>query len=132
MDPLDAPNTSFMLKHDNYYYNVMPFSLKNIVATYQRLMDSVFSHQIGQNIKVYVDGMIEKTNEGNMHAKDLEDVLQSARKYNIRLNSAKCSFRVQAGKFIGLMLTKRCIEANPDKCQSDIDMRSPIIVKEMQ
>lgn len=45
MDPLDAPKITFMLNHDNYYYNVMPFGLKNIISTYQRLMDDVFAHQ---------------------------------------------------------------------------------------
>lgn len=35
MDPLDASKTSFMLNHDNYYYNVTPFSLKNVGVTYQ-------------------------------------------------------------------------------------------------
>ena len=36
MDPMDTTKTFFMSNHDNYYYNVMPFKLKNIGATYQR------------------------------------------------------------------------------------------------
>ncbi|MCI91442.1 gag-pol polyprotein, partial [Trifolium medium] len=48
------------------------------------------------------------------------------------LNPAKCSFGVQAGKFIGFLLTHRGIEANPEKCQDIIDMRSPTSVKEVQ
>jgi hypothetical protein len=50
----------------------------------------------------------------------------------MRLNPAKCSFGVQSGKFLGFMLTNRGIEANSDKCQAIIDMRSPMIVKEVQ
>lgn len=34
MYPLDAPTITFMLNHDNYYYNVMLFGLKNVGATY--------------------------------------------------------------------------------------------------
>lgn len=52
MDSLDAPKTTFMSNHGNYYNNVMPFNLKNVGATYQRLMDDVFSHQIGMNLEV--------------------------------------------------------------------------------
>jgi hypothetical protein len=50
----------------------------------------------------------------------------------MRFNPAKCSFGVQAGKFLGFMLTRRGIEANPEKCQAIINMRSPTSVKEVQ
>ncbi|WJX58397.1 hypothetical protein P8452_43858 [Trifolium repens] len=132
MNPADAPHTAFMSNTCNYFYNVMPFGLKNAGATYQRLMDRVFSEQIGKNLEVYIDDMVVKTTEEGEHDQDLDDILASVRKYNMRLNPAKCSFGVQSGKFLGFMLTNRGIEANPDKCQAIIDMRSPTTVKEVQ
>jgi hypothetical protein len=132
MNPADAPHTAFMSNTCNYFYNVMPFGLKNAGATYQRLMDRVFSEQIGKNLEVYIDDMVVKTTEEGEHDQDLGDILASVRKYNMRLNPAKCSFGVQSGKFLGFMLTNRGIEANPDKCQAIIDMRSPTSVKEVQ
>jgi ribonuclease HI len=132
MNPSDAPHTAFMTNTCNYFYNVMPFGLKNAGATYQRLMDRVFSEQIGKNLEVYIDDMVVKTAEEGEHDQDLGDILASVRKYNMRLNPAKCSFGVQSGKFLGFMLTNRGIEANPDKCQAIIDMRSPTSVKEVQ
>ncbi|MCI21844.1 gag-pol polyprotein, partial [Trifolium medium] len=132
MNPADAPYMAFMSNTCNYFYNVMPFGLKNVGATYQRLMDKVFSNQIGKNLEVYIDDMVVKTADDGEHDKDLADILQSVRKYNMRLNPAKCSFGVQAGKFLGFLLTHRGIEANPEKCQAIIDMRSPTSVKEVQ
>jgi len=38
-------------------------------------------------------------------------------KYRLKLNPKKCVFGVEAGKFLGFMLTERGIEANPDKCR---------------
>lgn len=128
MDLLDVPKIAFISNHDNYYYNVMPLRLKNTDATYQRLMDAVFTHQIGQNLEVYVDDMIIKIEEEHSHADDLEDILQSVRRYDMRLNLVKCSSGVQAGKFLGFMLTMKGIEANPYKCRAVIDMRSPTSV----
>lgn len=80
MDPLDAPKTTFTLNDGNYYYNVMPFGLKNASATYQRLINAVFSHQIGRNLEVYVDDTIIKIEEGHSHTENLEDILQSVRR----------------------------------------------------
>ena len=38
-------------------------------------------------------------------------------------------FGVEAGKFLGFLLTERGIEANPDKCAAILAMRSPATVK---
>lgn len=72
------------------------------------------------------------TTKGHNHAEDLEDVLHSIKKYNIRLNPTKWSFRVQDGKFLGFKLTKKGIEANLDKCQTVITTRSPTSSKEVK
>lgn len=63
---------------------------------------------------VYIDDMIIKMEEGYSHTDDLEDILQSVQRYDMHINPIKCSFGVQAGKFMGFMLTRRGIEANPD------------------
>lgn len=131
MDPLDARKIAFMSNHDNYYYNIMSFRLKNACITYQWLMDAIFFHHNGRNLEVYIDNMIIKMMEGHSHANDLEDILQLVRRYNMHLNPAKCSFRVQVGKFLCFMLTRRGIKANPDKCQEIIDMKIPTNMKEV-
>ena len=63
---------------------------------------------------------------------DLEELFVTISKYRLKLNPEKCVFGVEAGKFLGFMLTERGIEANPDKCAAIIAMRSPTPVKEVQ
>ena len=116
----------------NYCYNVMPFGLKNAGATYQRMMNLVFEDQIGRNIEVYIDDMIVKSKLPEDHIRDLEQTFDKLRKYQVRLNPAKCAFGVPAGKFLGFMLTNRGIEANPDKCRAVLDMQPPRTKKEVQ
>ena len=41
-------------------------------------------------------------------------------------------FGVEAGKFLGFLLTEHGIEANPEKCATILAMRSRISVKEVQ
>ncbi|XP_052728478.1 uncharacterized protein LOC128195277 [Vigna angularis] len=132
MFPPDSDKTMFITERANYYYDVMPFGLKNAGATYQRLMDRVFADQIGRCMEVYVDDMVVRSRSVEDHVKDLAEVFHQVRKYNMRLNPTKCTFGVPAGKFLGFLLTTRGIEVNPDKCRTILEMRSPQKLKEVQ
>ncbi|KAL0434801.1 UNVERIFIED_CONTAM: hypothetical protein Sradi_0188000 [Sesamum radiatum] len=50
----------------------------------------------------------------------------------MKLNPAKCAFGVQGGRFLGLMVTQRGIEANPLKIKAIIDMKAPTCINEVQ
>ena len=58
--PKDEKMT-FITEDVNFYYMVMPFSLKNASATYKRLMYRIFKQQIWRNVKVYVGDMVVKS-----------------------------------------------------------------------
>nr|KYP74292.1 Retrovirus-related Pol polyprotein from transposon 297 family [Cajanus cajan] len=90
-----------------------------------RLMDKVLAKQLGRNVEAYVDDMVVKSPSVCRHFFDLQESFDTLVRYQLKLNPAKCSFGVQAGKFLGFLLTHRGIEANPDKC-------SAIINKEVQ
>ncbi|XP_015971480.1 uncharacterized protein LOC107494952 [Arachis duranensis] len=50
----------------------------------------------------------------------------------MRLNPLKCAFAMEAGKFLGFMITQRGVEANPEKCQAILQMKSPGCIKDVQ
>jgi len=95
-------------------------------------MDRVFEPLLGKSVEVFVDDIVVKSPDPVQHSSDLVDVFEAIRAYNLRLNPEKCTFGVNDGKFLGFMLTQRGIEANPEKCQAIINMRSPVTVKEVQ
>ena len=97
MDEEDQEKTSFVTSQGLYCYKVMPFGLKNIGATYQRLVNRMFSHQIGRNVEVYVDDMLVKSKDKANHLDDLKETFNTLRKYNMKLNHAKCVFAVVSG-----------------------------------
>ena len=47
----------------------------------------------------------------------------------MKLNPAKCAFRVSVEKFLGFIVNNRGIEANPDKIKVVLDMPSPSSIK---
>ena len=61
MAPSDMIKIAFIIEEANYFYKVMPFGLKNVGATYQRLIDKVFSHLMGKCVEVYMDDMVVKS-----------------------------------------------------------------------
>jgi len=54
----------------------------------------------------------------------LAGIFAELRKHNMRLNPKKCTFGDGGDKFLGFMLTYKGIEANPDKREVVILMRS--------
>ena len=128
----DREKTSFITSQGLYYYKVMPFGPKNVGATYQRLVNKMFSKQIGRNMEMYVDDMLVKSREELAHLDDLKETFITLKQYQMRLNPAKCVFGVASGKFLGFMVFQRGIEANPKKVQAIINMASPKTVKEVQ
>lgn len=64
---MDENKNAFMTENVNYYYKVMPFGLKNVGATYQRMMDRIFKTQARRNIEVYVDDMVVKSDRDELH-----------------------------------------------------------------
>ena len=83
----------------------MPFGLKNAGATYQRLVNKMFSKQIGRNMEVYVDDILVKSKEELAHLDDLKETFATLKQYQMRLNPSKCVFGLASGKFLGFMVS---------------------------
>ncbi|KAK9923537.1 hypothetical protein M0R45_031949 [Rubus argutus] len=132
LDPDDQEHTSFMTDQGLYCYNVLPFGLKNAGATYQRLVNRMFSKQIWRTMEVYVDDMLIKSLKQKNHLTDLQETFTVLQEYGMKLNPEECVFCVGEGKFLGFMVSHRGIEANPEKIQAILDLQSPRTFKEFQ
>ena len=88
----------------------MSFGIKNVRATYQRLVTKMFKSR--KTMNVYIDDMLVKSKERLDHAGHLQEAFELLRAYGMKLNPSKCAFRVSAGRFLGCMVTQRGIEAN--------------------
>ena len=110
----------------------MPFGLKNMRATYQRLVNQMFSNQIGRNVEVYVDDMLIKIKEEVDHLDDLKETFNTLKQYSMKLNPSKCAFGVSSRKFLGFLVSQRGIEANPEKVKAILEMSFLKAIKEVQ
>ena len=110
----------------------MPFGLKNVGATYQRLVNQMFNKQIGRNMEVYVDNMLVKSKEKKDHLDDLKKTFNTLRPYSMKLNPSKCAFGVSSKKFLSFMVSQKGIKANPEKVRAILEMSSLKTIKEVQ
>ena len=124
--------TVFITSQGLYCYKVISFGLKNVGATYQRLVNKMFSKQIGRNMEMYVDDMLVKSKEELAHLDNLKETFTTLKQYQIKLNPSKCAFGVASGKFLGFTVFQKGIEANPGKVRAILDMTSQKTVKVVQ
>lgn len=127
----DILKTSFITHKGTYAYIMMPFGFLNASATYQRMIDKVFEKQIRRNIECYVDDMIVKSSDRS-HIRDLRECFQTLHDNKMRVNPSKSTFGVRLKKFLGYLVSRRCIETNPEKIQAILDMKASQSKKEVQ
>ena len=100
----------------------MPFGLKNVRATYQRAMVTLFHDMMHKEIEVYVDDMIAKSQGEDDHVVNLRKLFERLRKFQLKLNPAKCTFRAISGKLLGFVVSKKGIEIDSDKVRAIQDL----------
>ena len=125
MYPPDIAKTTFITKRGLYIYKVMSFQLKNVGATYQRLINHLFQHQIRRYVEVYIEDRLVISLLTSQHVKDLEETFQVLRKYHMTLKPAKYAFGVQSGKFLGIMVSKIENGANHNKIKDVFNTEAP-------
>ena len=69
--------------------------------------------------------MVMKSKIVTEHLSDLGSVFEVLRKHKLRLNTSKCSFGVNSGKFLEYMVTHRRIEVSPNQIKVISDLRPP-------
>ncbi|WJZ84531.1 hypothetical protein VitviT2T_004131 [Vitis vinifera] len=131
MYPVDEEKTAFITPHGLYCYKVMPFGLKNVGATYQRLMTKIFKPLVGRTVEVYIDDIVVKRKTQEEHVLHLQEVFHLLRKYDMKLNPSKCAFGVSAGKFLGFMVSQRGIEVSLDQVKAVMETPPPRSKKEL-
>ena len=86
----DQEKIAFVTPIGNYHYKVMPFGLKNVGSTYQRIMTRMFEPQLSKSIEVYEDDMVVKSKVVSEHVGDLRAIFNILREHKLCLNASKC------------------------------------------
>ena len=107
MHPDDEEKTSFISEGGTYCYKKMRFGLKNARATFQILINRMFTEMLRKSMEVYIDDMLVKSTDVKDHIRHLEECFSVLWKNGIKLNRVKCTFIVSSEKFLGFQVTQR-------------------------
>ena len=83
-------------------------------------------------MEVYIDDMLVKSKKKVDRVDHLQESFDVLRRYHMKLNPTKCSFRVSSGKFLGHLVNERGIDVSPDQVKAILDLRSPRNIKDIQ
>ncbi|KAA3461423.1 RNA-directed DNA polymerase (Reverse transcriptase), Ribonuclease H-like protein [Gossypium australe] len=118
MHPEDIEKTIFITLWGTFCYKVMSFGLKNAGATYQRAMVTLFHDMMHKEIDVYE------------HIEVLKKLFLRLRKFQLKLNSAKCTFGARSGKLLGFVVSERGIEVDLNMVKAIQELLPPCTQKE--
>ncbi|GKC78837.1 reverse transcriptase domain-containing protein, partial [Tanacetum coccineum] len=128
----DEEKTAFITSQGIFCYKKMPFGLKNVGATYQRLVDRAFQKQIGRNLEVYVDDLVIKSHTEEEIIRDIAETFKTLRQINMKLNPKKCTFGMQEGMFLGYKVNTEGLKVCLDKADAVLSLPSPGCLKDVQ
>ncbi|GJT34460.1 reverse transcriptase domain-containing protein [Tanacetum coccineum] len=128
----DEEKTAFITSQGIFCYSKMPFGLKNVGSTYQRLVDKAFQKQIGRNLEVYVDDLVIKSHTEEEIIRDITETFKTLRQINMKLNPKKCTFGMQEGMFLGYKVSTNGLRACPEKADAVLSLPSPRCIKDVQ
>jgi hypothetical protein len=75
--------------------------------------------------------VVKSKHQGDLLA-DLAETFTNLRKYNIMLNPQKCMFGVPSEQLLGYIVSKRGIEANPEKIDAIRGLCKPECLLDVQ
>jgi hypothetical protein len=128
----DEAKTGFTTPFGIFCFVRMQEGLRNAGSSFNRMMKLILGSQLGRNASAYVDDIIIMSKREKDHIADLTETFNNMRRNGLKLNPEKCIFGIQKGQLLGCMVSKRGIQAKPQKIEALRRMQPPSSRKEVQ
>ena len=132
VDETDREKTAFCTTEGLFQFKVMPFGLSNAPATFQRLMDLTLAGLQWSQCLVYMDDVIVLGRTFQEHLDNLRSVFCRLREAGLKLKPCKCVFFRKSVKYLGHVVSRDGVSADPDKTKKVATWPIPNSIKEVQ
>jgi hypothetical protein len=131
MHPPDVAKTAFRTHLGHYEYLVMPFGLTSAPASFQELMNSVFSEFLRRFVLVFFDDILVYSKDIAQHRKHLKLVLQVLRAHQLKAKLSKCSFATPSVDYLGHIISGEGVATDPSKISAIISWKTPTTITQL-
>lgn len=122
----DKWKAAFKTNQGLFEPTVMFFGLTNSPATFQAMMNHLFSNLIdGGHVIIYMDDILVFTTTEEEHNNILIQVLDRLRSNDLFLKPEKCLFQVPCIEYLGLIITEGRLSMDPTKLSAITDWPTP-------
>ena len=132
VEEADRPKTAFCTTEGLFQFKVMPFGLSNAPATFQRVMDLALAGLQWSQCLVYMDDVIVLGKTFEEHLDNLRSVFHRLREAGLKLKPCKCAFFRQSVKYLGHVISREGVAADPEKIEKVATWPIPTSTKELQ
>src|SRR5690606_18437636 len=124
--------TAFRTRSGMYEFNVRPFDLTNVLATFRRDRKLVLRGWNGEICLVYIDDIVVFSDSFEQHLQDLQKVFNKLRDAGMYVKVTKCNFCCKELEFLGHVISKEGIKPNPRIVKSILEAKVPENTKEIE
>lgn len=128
----DEWKTAFNTPLGHFEYLVMPFGLTNAPAVFQALINDVLRDMLNRFVFVYLDDILIFSRNLSEHVQHVRLVLQRLLENRLYVKAEKCDFHVPSVSFLGFVVEKGQIKADPAKIKAVADWPTPTNRKQLQ
>ena len=124
--------TTFRTRYGSYKYRVLPFSLCNGPASFQRFINSVLFDYIDDFCTAYIDDILIYSEDPLEHEAHVCKVLDRLRQAGLPVDLKKSEFSVTSTKYLGFIIGIEGIAMDPDKVTIIKDWEVPTSLRGLQ
>ena len=132
MDPDSIEKTAFVTNEGHYEWLVMPFGLKNALATFQRIIQQILGQYLYKGAINYLDDIIIYSKTFDEHMKLLNGILSVLNEYGIKLKLPKCSFATESVQYLGHVISHNSVHPSPDKIDAIQRFPRPLSLRQLR
>ena len=122
--------TTFITPFGRYCFNKLPFGISSAPELFQRRMSAILEGLDG--VLCQMDDVLIFGSNNEEHDSRLTAALKRIQSAGVTLNPDKCEFRRNRVKFLGHLIDRKGISADPDKTAAVLGMGPPKNVSDLR
>jgi len=123
LSPESTTLTTFNTPFGRYKWLCMPYGLISASEVFHRRMVELFQDIKG--VEIFIDDIAVWGKTKEEHDERLHAVLRRCSEVGIHLNKSKCKFNAKEARYLGHILSKDGVGADPDKIRAIQEMPTP-------